>query len=312
MPEGRPFLPAEVEALSRDKSPGASRVYGVQRVCAAGGLARSSFYDHREAGAARPVGTSGKKRGPRTKLSDAKLLEKIRQDLATSPFKGEGYRRVWRRLWRSGVKVARKRVLRLMRMNCLLSPHRTAPACEPAHTGRIVTDEPNVMWGTDGLRVLTVEDGWGWAFVAVEHWNTQCVGWHVCKTGDRFAALEPVRMGVREIFGSVEPDVARGLELRNDHGSQYRSDHFRREVQFLGMGLSYAFVSQPQTNGVAERFVRTLKEQVIHGRIFRNLEEVREAVRAFVKLYNEEWMIEKRGFLSPNEARRRWNQEKAA
>lgn len=311
MPEGGPFRPDEVEVLSQEKSPGTGRVYGVRRVCAAGGLARSSFYDHRAA-AARPEEASGTRRGPRTELSDARLLERIREDLATSPFKGEGYRKVWGRLDRSGVKVGRKRILRLMRENHLLSPHRTAPASEPAHTGRITTDEPNMMWGTDGLKVLTVEEGWGWTFVAVEHWNTECVGWHVCKKGDRFAALEPVRMGVREIFGSIGPDVARGLQLRNDHGSQYLSDHFRHEVRFLGMTPSYAFVSEPETNGVAERFVRTLKEQVFHGRIFRNFEEVREAVRAFVKLYNEAWLIEKRGFLSPNEARRRWNQEKAA
>ena len=281
-------------------------------MCAAGGLARSSFYDWRDGTTAPPAETAGKKRGPRTKLSDEKLLEKIREDLATSPFQGEGHRKVWARLERAGVRVGRKRVLRLMRANHLLSPHRTAPTSEPAHAGRIVTDEPNVMWGTDGMRVLTVEDGWGWTFVAVEHWNTECMGWHVCKIGDRFAALEPVKMGVRDVFGSVEADVARGLELRHDHGSQYLSEHFGHEVRFLGITPSYAIVSEPETNGVAERFVRTLREQVFHGRIFRNLEEVRRAVRAFVMLYNEQWLVEKRGFLSPNEARRRWNQEKAA
>ena len=39
------------------------------------------------------------------------------------------------------------------------------------------------MWGTDGVRVFTVDDGWGWIFTAVEHWNAECVGWHVCKRG---------------------------------------------------------------------------------------------------------------------------------
>ena len=37
-------------------------------------------------------------------------------------------------------------------------------------------------------------------------------------------------------------------------------------------------MAEPQTNGVAERFNRTLKEQAIYGRVFGNLEEVREAV----------------------------------
>ena len=55
-------------------------------------------------------------------------------------------------------------MLRLMREANLLSPHRVPqkPPCE--HKGRIVTSEPNHMWGADGARVLTTGDGWGWVF----------------------------------------------------------------------------------------------------------------------------------------------------
>ena len=56
-----------------------------------------------------------------------------------------------------------------------------------------------------------------------------------------------------------------------DHGSQYLSDHFTNQIKFWGIQPSYAFVAEPQTNGVAERFNRTLKEQIIHGRIYRNM-----------------------------------------
>lgn len=42
------------------------------------------------------------------------------------------------------------------------------------------------------MRVFTVADGWAWIFSAVEHWNAECVGWHVTKGGDRCAALEPI------------------------------------------------------------------------------------------------------------------------
>ena len=41
------------------------------------------------------------------------------------------------------------------------------------------------MWGTDGVRVFTVDDGWVWTVAAVDHWNAECVGWHVCKVGNR-------------------------------------------------------------------------------------------------------------------------------
>ncbi len=81
---------------------------------------------------------------------------------------------------------------------------------------------------------------------------------------------------------------------------------------YWGIHPSFAFVEQPETNGVAERFIRTLKEQAIHGRVFRNLKEVREAVAAFVKRYNEEWRLEKLGFLTPKEARAEFNLKVAA
>ncbi|MEX3582535.1 MAG: integrase core domain-containing protein [Burkholderia sp.] len=121
--------------------------------------------------------------------------------------------------------------------------------------------------------------------------------------GDRFAALEPISQGVREQFGSVEADAVRGLSLRMDHGSQYRSDDFRAPLKFWGITPSYAFVAEPQTNGVAERFNRTMKEQAIHGRVFNNVEEVRAAAVAFKDRYNCEWRLEKLGFKTPLEAR---------
>ena len=163
------------------------------------------------------------------------------------------------------------------------------------------------MWGTDGVRVFTVDDGWGWIFTAIEHWNAECVGWHVCKRGDRFAALQPISMGLARLYASTSAGAARGLALRMDHGSQYLSDHFTNQIKFWGIQPSYAFVEQPQTNGVAERFNRTLKEQIIHGRIYRNIAELRNAVRGFVEQYNAQWIVEKNGYLSPAQARQAWH-----
>lgn len=295
-------------------SPTTGRCYGIERVCRVWELARSSFYAVRSrmCGTPAAAATAGK-RGPKTERSDEELLEEIRADLAESPFQGEGYRKVWARLRvLRKVRVGGKRVLRLMRENRLLSPRRGRQGEVLAHEGKITTDAPNVMWGTDGARVFTVEDGWGWIFVGVEHWNAECVGWHVCKEGNRYAALEPTAMGLAEMFGSVGPEVARGLSLRMDHGTQYLSDHFLNQLRYWGIHPSFAFVEQPETNGVAERFIRTLKEQAIHGRVFRNLKEVREAVAAFVKRYNEEWRLEKLGFLTPKEARAEFNLKVAA
>ena len=59
-----------------------------------------------------------------------------------------------------------------------------------------------------------------------------------------------------------------------------------------------------QTNGVVERFNRTLKVQIIHGRTYRNRAELAAAVSAFVTTYNREWRLEKLRYKSPLEARR--------
>jgi transposase InsO family protein len=290
-----------------------ARPYGVKLVCRTWEQPRSSYYAHRQV-AALPVkvGPPGK-RGPKTVLSDAQVLELIRRDLNTSPFQGEGHRKVWARLRvRDGVKIGRRRVLRLMRESNLLSPYRRRPGHPHLHQGEIITPAPNVMWGTDGARIFTAEEGWGWLFVAVEHWNAECMGWHVCKQGTRFAALEPVSQGLMATVGAVNADAGRGLALRMDHGTQYLSDHFLNQLKYWGISPSFAFIEQPQTNGVAERFIRTLKEQVIYGRIFQNLQQVRDAVRRFVDTYNREWLVEKNGYQSPWQARANWLTQNSA
>ena len=106
-----------------------------------------------------------------------------------------------------------------MRAHRLLSPHRAAFAPAKAHDGRIITDAPNVRWATDGAKIWTIEDGWVWLFDLVEHWNGECLGWHVCKIGDRCAAWEPLAQAIATTLGGV-PHAARGIELRHDHGSQ--------------------------------------------------------------------------------------------
>jgi len=286
--------------MSATISPATGKAYGVQRVCCAWDMPRSSFYG-RIVRKAVPLVLF--KRGPKTLLTDDEVLALIRTDLETSSFIGEGHRKVWGRLrFVNGIKVGRKRVLRLMRENNLLSPHRVIQGQPKKHTGKIITTAPNVMWGTDGTRIFTLEEGWCWLFTAVEHWNAECVGWHVTKQGDRFAALQPLSMGVKARFGSVGAAAARGLVLRMDHGTQYLSDHFQNQIKFWGIAPSFAFVAEPQTNGVTERFNRTLKEQVIYGRHYRTVEEVRAAVADFMDRYNQHWLVEKLGFRSPRQA----------
>ncbi len=94
-------------------------------------------------------------------------------------------------------------------------------------------------------------EGQAAVFVAVDHCSAECVGLHASRRAGRFEALEPVRQAVRERFGAFARDVAAGLRLRHDHGSQYVSHHFQAEIRFLGIESSPAFVREPE--GTAAR-----------------------------------------------------------
>lgn len=299
--------------MSQTTSPGTGRPYGLERVCRVLAFPRSTLYARQAREAANVVPLHPVRRGPKPRIADADLLAAIRDDLKASPFVGEGHRKVWARLRiLRDIRVSKDRVCRLMRENALLSPHRVRQGAPVLHDGSIQAEAPNRMWGTDGIRIQTVEEGWVWVFSAVDHFDACCVGIHAVKIGDRFAALQPIAQGLQAEFGTTGVNAGKGLKLRMDHGTQYTADDFLKQIEFWGIDKSFAFVAEPQTNGVAERFNRTLKEQAIHGRLFRNLEEVRQAVTEFRERYNRHWRLEKLGFMSPLEARQSYAIRKAA
>jgi transposase InsO family protein len=117
-------------------------------------------------------------------------------------------------------------------------------------------------------------------FHRLEHANSEVVGIHAARSANRFEALEPVRQGVHRCFGAIAPGVARGLKLRHDHGSNYMSGDFQDEIECLSIEASPSFVREPEGNGVAERFIRTLKENLLWDRkAVRRARRVRHALQ---------------------------------
>ena len=263
--------------MSAATSPGTGLDYGLQRVCAAWGFARSSFYamkSRQQATAERPP---AKRRGPKPSISDEALLVAIEADLEASPWEGEGHRKVWARLRVCrGIRVSRKRVLRVMRENNLLSPHRCRRRGGNPHVGEIITHAPNLMWGTDGVRVFTVDDGWAgysppssigtpsasagmcaseatasppfsrspWACEAV------CLDLRRCGAGAGLADGSRLPVSVGPLH---QPDQVLGhpavLRLRRTAPDQRR----RREVQSHAQGTDHPWPHLPQHRGAAER-----------------------------------------------------------
>jgi transposase InsO family protein len=238
-------------------------------------------------------------------MPDAALLAAIRAVLAESPFHGEGHRKIWARLRVAGVRTSKRRALRLMRDNDLLAPSRVgSPRGPRSHDGTIIPETVDTMWGTDLTTTITGE-GPAAVFVAVDHCSVECVGVHAAARATRFEALEPLRQGVREHFGGFAQNIACGLSVRHDHGSQYMSDAFQKELGFLGAESSPAFVRAPEGNGCAERFIRTLKENLLWVQTFDTIEDLRQALLAFRQTYNGTWLIERHGFITPAAFRRK-------
>jgi len=260
--------------MSGAVSPVSGKPYGLAAVCRAWGLARASVYRRQL-----PLRTEPRRRpGPVGGLTDAALLVEIHRVLATSPFHGEGHRKIWARLRVGGVRTSKRRVLRLTREHGLLAPSRVgSPRGPRSHDGTIIPATVDTMWGTDLTTTFTGE-GPAAVFIAIDHCSAECVGIHASARATRFEALEPVRQGVRNYFGGFASNIARGLSVRHDHGSQYMSEHFQKEIAFLGIDSSPAFVRAPEGNGCAERFIRTLKENLLWVRHFETIEELRQAL----------------------------------
>jgi putative transposase len=266
-------------------------------VCRLLGAPRSTIY------ARRRVGGQPSRPGPVPPIGDQELLGLIRRVLTDSPFAGEGYRKVRARLRREhGVQVSGKRVLRLLRRHGLLAPQRTRGRRKPRpHDGTIIPAAPNLRWGTDATMAWTRTDGWVWVFCVVDHYTAEAWA-HVAKVGDRFAALQPVYDAVIDRFGGLDADVARGLALRHDWGPQYRSAYFLGSIAWLGITDDAAFLGEPETNGCAERWIRTLKEQCLWVRLHDTTDQLRQAVAGFVDRYNTQWLIGRHGHRTPKEA----------
>ena len=290
--------------MSQAVSPSSGKVYGLARVCRVWKIPRSSVYFKRGRVDSNPVGRG--KRGPRTSITDQELLRKIEELLENSPWVGEGYRKVWARLRNCGIRVGPRRVLRLMREAKLLAKERPKPVHRSDHTGTIIPDRPDRIWGMDLTSTETGELQAG-VFVVVDHYTGELLSVHPTLSPTRFEAIYALGKAVKEVYGTYDKDICKrtGLKLRYDRGSQFTSRRFQEELAFLGVEPSPAYVREPETNGCAERMIKTLKEQVLWLRKFSSLEELDQALQEFKARYNSQWLLQRHGYISPSEARRR-------
>jgi transposase InsO family protein len=295
--------------MSQTHSISVRRRYGLERVCRVWEVARATVYDRRRRQGAK---TAVWRRGPRGVHSDEEIGSAIEALIAASPFHGEGYRKMWARLrCQKQIRTSEERVRRIMRERGLQAPHRPGRSQPWDHQGTITTDRPDEMWGTDMTVTVTTDEGKANVFVAVDHCTGECAGIHASRWATNYEALEPIRQGVREYFGGFEQGLAAGLAVRHDHGSNYLARDFQAELAWLGIESSPSFVRQPEGNGIAERFIRTLKENLLWVQPFATIEQLRQALLAFRQTHNHQWILARHGYRTPAEHRQRCQQAAA-
>ncbi|MEH4544816.1 IS3 family transposase [Escherichia coli] len=179
-----------------------------------------------------------------------------------------GYRRVWALLRRQAEldgmpAINAKRVYRIMRQNALLLERKPAvPPSKRAHTGRVAVKESNQRWCSDGFEFCCDNGEKLRVTFALDCCDREALHWAVTTGGFDSETVQDVMLGaVERRFGNELP--ASPVEWLTDNGSCYRANETRQFARMLGLEPKNTAVRSPESNGIAESFVKTIKRDYI-------------------------------------------------
>ncbi|HCA6501076.1 IS3 family transposase [Escherichia coli] len=179
-----------------------------------------------------------------------------------------GYRRVWALLRRQAEldgmpAINAKRVYRIMRQNALLLERKTAvPPSKRAHTGKVAVKESNQRWCSDGFEFRCDNGEKLRVTFALDCCDREALHWAVTTGGFDSETVQDVMLGaVERRFGNELP--ASPVEWLTDNGSCYRANETRQFARILGLEPKNTAVRSPESNGIAEGFVKTIKRDYI-------------------------------------------------
>ncbi|EHO2007347.1 TPA: IS3 family transposase [Escherichia coli] len=179
-----------------------------------------------------------------------------------------GYHRVWALLRRQAEldgmpAINAKRVYRIMRQNALLLERKPAvPPSKRAHTGRVAVKESNQRWCSDGFEFRCDNGEKLRVTFALDCCDREALHWAVTTGGFNSETVQDVMLGaVERRFGNELP--ASPVEWLTDNGSCYRANETRQFARMLGLEPKSTAVRSPESNGIAESFVKTIKRDYI-------------------------------------------------
>ncbi len=229
-------------------------------MCELSGLSRARFYRHWESSAPRQADTA--------------LRDAIQQVIVEKRF--YGYRRVHWELRQRGQCVNAKRVLRLMREDNLLSlrTRRFVPATTDSQHGwrvwpnlarGLVTRNLNELWVAD-ITYVRLREEFVYVAVVLDAHSRRVIGWALARHLGASVAVQALRMAL------LERQPAPGLIHHSDRGIQYACADYLTLLADHGVQPSMSRVGNPYDNAKAESFIKTLKQEQVQGRDWRDLD----------------------------------------
>ena len=229
------------------------------------------------------------------------MLASIKEIKQSHPF--WGYRRV--RAWlkyRQDLPVGCKRIYRLMKENDLLVPQTRYRAKRQPAGRKPRAARPRQFWGIDMTKFIIPGLGWAYLVIALDWFSRKVVGWQLslrCRTQEWREALEDAVL--QEFPNGVR---GQGLKLISDNGCQPSSGAFLKVTATLDIAQIFTSYNNPKGNAETERFMRTLKEELLWLEEFAGLEEAHKKLSAWIDFYNHRYLHSALGYQSPQEYER--------
>ena len=242
-----------------------------------------------------------------TAPEQADLLLRARlQELAVAHHRLRGYRMLTALLRREGQLVNHKRVLRLMREDNLLSLRRKKYVftTDSAHTLPIYPNLArhvkltglNQLWVAD-ITFIRLRNEFIYLAVVLDAYSRRVIGWDLARTLQAELAVRALEMALNQRSWKAE-----GLIHHTDRGVQYASTDYTDLLEQNEIQISMSRRGNPYDNARAERFMRTLKEEEVHGANYRDLEDARSRIGEFLdQVYNRQRLHSALRYLTPEE-----------
>jgi putative transposase len=244
------------------------------------------------------------------KPDDVQLLEDIKNvagKLATY-----GYRRVWGVLRHQGVDgsapvvVNHKRVYRVMRdHSLLLYRHGHKPVDTRKHEGTVAVDTSNTRWCSDGFELSCDNGEKVRVAFSLDCCDREVMSWVATTKGIDAGLISDLMMQAVEYrFGSCST-APKQIEWLTDNGSCYTSIHTQRFAKQLGLKPITTPVQSPQSNGMAESFVKTFKRDYARLAHRPDSQTVMRDLKLWFEHYNEKHPHSALGYLPPRKFKER-------